>query len=94
MLQTMIEYSDARRERSPSPNDPKYTSTRNSPAPEEKINPAAHYFNKMGSNFTRIRPWGFEIIPEQDHLRFSSAHLQTLVYLVSDKYYSLVLVGN
>ena len=37
---------------------------------------------QVGSSFTRTRPWGFEIIPEQDHLKFSSSHLQTLLGVV------------
>lgn len=50
---------------------------------EENIDPTVYYFNKVGSSFTRVKPWGFEIIPEQDHLKLSSGHLQTLVSMVS-----------
>ncbi|KAL8613206.1 hypothetical protein ACOMHN_043015 [Nucella lapillus] len=41
--------------------------------------PAELYFNRVGSSFTRTKPWGFEIIPEADHLEFSSNRLQALV---------------
>lgn len=69
------------RERSPSPMT---SASRDSLAPEEGCeSPASFYFNKIGSSFTRTKPWGFEIIPEQDHLKFSSSHLQTLVSVVS-----------
>ncbi|KAK7087993.1 hypothetical protein V1264_021976 [Littorina saxatilis] len=48
-------------------------------AVDEQGDPADLQFNKVGSSFTRTKPWGFEIIPEEDHLKFSSSHLQTLV---------------
>ncbi|PVD31364.1 hypothetical protein C0Q70_06776 [Pomacea canaliculata] len=64
------------RERSPSPLDV-------GPGRDNGVtgdsDPVEVYFNKVGSSFTRTKPWGFEIIPEQDHLKFSSSHLQTLV---------------
>ncbi|KAK7505986.1 hypothetical protein BaRGS_00002708 [Batillaria attramentaria] len=62
------------RERSPSPLDigPSKEGTE-----EGSVDPA-----DVGSSFTRTKPWGFEIIPEQDHLKFSSNHLQTLVGVV------------
>ncbi|XP_046360282.2 phosphatidylinositol 4-kinase alpha-like isoform X1 [Haliotis rufescens] len=73
---TNLDYVDGHRERSPSPLS---VSMRDGLNVEDKVDPASTYFNKVGSSFTRTKPWGFEIIPEQDHLPFSSAHLQTLV---------------
>ncbi|XP_041348000.1 phosphatidylinositol 4-kinase alpha-like [Gigantopelta aegis] len=74
---TPFDYSErAKRERSPSP---LLVSFRDSPGSNDKGDPAMVYFNKVGSSFTRTKPWGFEIIPEQDHIKFSTSHLQTLV---------------
>ncbi|KAK3587137.1 hypothetical protein CHS0354_006778 [Potamilus streckersoni] len=75
-----IEFSEYyRRERSPSP---KAAATRISfAASDTKIDPKVHYFNKVGSSFTHTKPWGFEIIPEQDHLKFDVSHLQALLAL-------------
>ena len=50
---------------------------------EDEVKVPINYFNKVGSSFTGVKPWGFDIIPEEDHLKFSSAHLQSLVSLVS-----------
>ncbi|KAL5017409.1 hypothetical protein ScPMuIL_006998 [Solemya velum] len=74
-----IEFPDQlRRDRSPSPSSPQFKD-RTPSGLEDNINPTVYYFHKVGSSFTRVKPWGFEIIPEQDHLKFSSGHLQTLV---------------
>ncbi len=78
---TPCEHIDYRRERSPSPLS---VSMKDGLNADEKTDPASTYFNKVGSSFTRTKPWGFEIIPEQDHLKFSSAHLQKLVSVVSE----------
>ncbi|XP_021377626.1 phosphatidylinositol 4-kinase alpha-like isoform X3 [Mizuhopecten yessoensis] len=64
------------RERSPSPIP---NQIKEKPTQDEELDPAVHYFNKVGSSLTQTKPWGFEIIPERDHLKFSSSHLQTLV---------------
>ncbi|KAH9492192.1 Phosphatidylinositol 4-kinase alpha [Bulinus truncatus] len=41
--------------------------------------PYTIYFNKIASSFTRTRPWGFEIIPEQDHLKFNQDQLNSIL---------------
>ncbi|KAJ8312892.1 hypothetical protein KUTeg_010265 [Tegillarca granosa] len=64
------------RERSPSP---MASHTAEKQPLEEAVEPAVLYFNKIGSSFTRTRPWGFEIIPEEDHIKFTSSNLQNLV---------------
>ncbi|KAK6191311.1 hypothetical protein SNE40_003034 [Patella caerulea] len=75
-----FDYSESRRERSPSPlMGPSRESILSSSEKEEKQEVSSIYLNKVGASFTRTKPWGFEIIPEQDHLEFCSAHLQTLV---------------
>ena len=78
---TPFDYSEKnRRERSPSPLS---VSVRETMGSDNKPEFASFYFNKVGASFTRTRPWGFEIIPEQDHIKFSTSHLQTLVSVVS-----------
>eukprot|EP00106_Octopus_bimaculoides_P007153 XP_014774595.1 PREDICTED: phosphatidylinositol 4-kinase alpha-like isoform X3 [Octopus bimaculoides] len=67
---------DFRRERSPSPMAP---TQHKGGLTDDLLDPTIRYFNKVGSSFTRTKPWGFEIIPEEDHLKFSSSQLQTLV---------------
>ena len=70
------------RERSPSPMLPR----REEKKEDDIIDDTVHYFNKVGSNFTRTKPWGFEIIPEnpeEEHLKFSSTNIQKLVSVVS-----------
>ncbi|XP_052072692.1 phosphatidylinositol 4-kinase alpha-like isoform X2 [Mytilus californianus] len=65
------------RERSPTPMLPQKQEKK-----ENTVDDTVHYFNKIGSNFTRTKPWGFEIIleqPEEEHLKFSSGHVQRLV---------------
>ena len=71
--------ADFRRERSPSPMAP---TQQKSGSADDMLDPTVRYFNKVGSSFTRTKPWGFEIIPEEDHLKFSSSQLQTLVSVV------------
>lgn len=68
--------ADFRRERSPSPMAPTQQKIGSA---DDMLDPTVRYFNKVGSSFTRTKPWGFEIIPEEDHLKFSSSQLQTLV---------------
>ncbi|CAG2236201.1 PI4KA [Mytilus edulis] len=65
------------RERSPTPMLPQKQEKK-----ENTVDDTVHYFNKIGSNFTRTKPWGFEILPEhpeEEHLKFSSGHVQRLV---------------
>lgn len=71
--------ADFRRERSPSPMAPTQQKIGSA---DDMLDPTVRYFNKVGSSFTRTKPWGFEIIPEEDHLKFSSSQLQTLVSVV------------
>ena len=71
------------RERSPSP-----MLAQKEEKHEPTVDDTVHYFKKVGSNFIRTKPWGFEIIPEnheQEHLKFSSRHAQKLVIIVSIK---------
>lgn len=41
------------------------------------------YCNVWGSSFTKIKPWGLEIVPEQQHLQFTMPQLQKLFDTVS-----------
>lgn len=69
------------RERSPTPMLPQKQEKK-----ENTVDDTVHYFNKIGSNFTRTKQWGFEILPEhpeEEHLKFSSGHVQRLVAIVS-----------
>ncbi|KAK3083088.1 hypothetical protein FSP39_013642 [Pinctada imbricata] len=66
------------RERSPSPMS---HSLPEKPGQTNDLDPAVHYFCKIGSNFTATKPWGLEIIPETNHLKFSSNLLQRLLSL-------------
>ncbi|XP_012945848.1 phosphatidylinositol 4-kinase alpha, partial [Aplysia californica] len=69
------------RERSPSPlatSRDLYTDGASAYAIVEPL-PSAIYFNKIASSFTRTRPWGFEIIPELDHLKFREGHLSRIL---------------
>lgn len=68
------------RERSPSPLAVQVSGKTNQ---EEDVECSTHYFRKIASSFTCVKPWGFEIIPEKDHLVFSSSQLQRLLSLVS-----------
>lgn len=74
------------RERSPSPMIPQKEEKK-----DRLVDDTVHYFNKIGSNFTRTKPWGYEIIPEhpeEEQLKFSSNHLQRLLAVVSIYIYS------
>ncbi|XP_056020742.1 phosphatidylinositol 4-kinase alpha-like isoform X2 [Ostrea edulis] len=66
------------RERSPSPLAVQVSGKTNQ---EEDVECSTHYFRKIASSFTCVKPWGFEIIPEKDHLVFSSSQLQRLLSL-------------
>lgn len=64
------------RERSPAPlgvQDP------GKPGQEGEVEASTHYFCKIASSFTSVKPWGFEIIPEKDHLVFTPTQLQRLL---------------
>lgn len=64
------------RERSPTPlgvQDP------GKPGQEGEVESSTHYFCKIASSFTSVKPWGFEIIPEKDHLVFTPNQLQILL---------------
>ncbi|ESO97694.1 hypothetical protein LOTGIDRAFT_103639 [Lottia gigantea] len=75
-----FDYPENRRERSPSPLLPPSRESIHSNSEKEERPPLTSvYLNKVAASFTRTKPWGFEIIPEQDHLEFCSSHLQTLV---------------
>ena len=85
-LHAVMDFVDTQRERSPSPKSlppPVQPLVRVNPAKEDDVNSKELFFNKMGSSFTKTKPWGFEIIPEQDHLKFSSNHLLLLFSLVN-----------
>ncbi|KAL4223436.1 Phosphatidylinositol 4-kinase alpha [Mactra antiquata] len=77
-LSSSLDYFDIHRERSPSPNSAQPARITSSPPKEENPDLKLVYFNLWGSSFTKIKPWGFEIIPEQEHLKFHSDHIQTL----------------
>lgn len=76
-------FSDTlRQERSPSP----LVASSKGEQTDDPLDASVHYFNQVGSSFTRTKAWGFEIIPEQDHLEFSSNQLQTILSMVSFLY--------
>ncbi|BFZ04518.1 hypothetical protein BsWGS_07556 [Bradybaena similaris] len=55
--------------------------------------PYTIYFNKIASSFTRTRPWGFEIIPEQDHIKFNEKQLDWILQLAKRLLKRKVLSG-
>ncbi|XP_059147060.1 phosphatidylinositol 4-kinase alpha-like [Physella acuta] len=69
------------RDRSPSPLDSTGRDTTMSGVTSNlgDVLPYTIYFNKIASSFTRTRPWGFEIIPEQDHLKFNEEQLNWIL---------------
>ncbi|XP_062588022.1 phosphatidylinositol 4-kinase alpha-like isoform X3 [Saccostrea cucullata] len=78
------------RERSPSPLG---VQTPVKPGQEEDVEASTYYFSKIASSFTCVKPWGFEIIPERDHLVFSQTQLQRLVSLTK-RLLSKEVLGN
>ncbi|XP_053375288.1 phosphatidylinositol 4-kinase alpha-like [Mercenaria mercenaria] len=74
----LSDYFDTHRERTPSPNLASPVKTPSAPVKIENPDLKLIYFDRWGSSFTKIRPWGFEIIPEQEHLVFTSSHLRRL----------------
>ncbi|XP_060554504.1 phosphatidylinositol 4-kinase alpha-like isoform X3 [Ruditapes philippinarum] len=74
----LSDYFDTQRERTPSPNLASPVKTASPPVKIENPDLKLIYFNRWGSTFTKIRPWGFEIIPEQEHLVFTINHLHKL----------------
>ncbi|XP_052243319.1 phosphatidylinositol 4-kinase alpha-like isoform X4 [Dreissena polymorpha] len=72
-----LEYFEILRERTPSPlpQPLKKTSTQAREAnPDLKL----IYCNMLGSSFTKSKPWGFELIPEQQHLKFTNEQMKRL----------------
>ncbi|KAK3796327.1 hypothetical protein RRG08_021349 [Elysia crispata] len=55
--------------------------------------PHTIYYNKIASSFTRTRPWGFEIIPEQDHLKFTEEQLDLILQVAKRLLKKRVLGG-
>lgn len=82
-LSSSLDYFDIHKERSPSPNAALPVRVTTSPMKEENPDLKLVYFTLWGSSFTKIKPWGFEIIPEQEHLKFHSDHIQKLFKIVS-----------
>lgn len=82
-LSSSSDYFESHRERSPSPKPLNSLRSKTSPVKEPTPDLRKIYFNVWGSSFTKVKPWGFEIIPEQDHLKFSQKHLEKLFEIVS-----------
>ncbi|XP_078336365.1 phosphatidylinositol 4-kinase alpha-like [Crassostrea virginica] len=64
------------RERSPTPLG---VQSPGKPGQEGEVESSSFYFCKIASSFTCVKPWGFEIIPEQDHLVFTQDQLNRLL---------------
>ncbi|XP_055863268.1 phosphatidylinositol 4-kinase alpha-like isoform X4 [Biomphalaria glabrata] len=80
----IVERKSSYRDRSPSPlegniKDNSSLTGLTSSITTPDVLPYTIYFNKIASSFTRTRPWGFEIIPEQDHLKFNQNQLTTIL---------------
>lgn len=71
------------RERSPTPLG---VQSPGKPGQEGEVESSSFYFCKIASSFTCVKPWGFEIIPEQDHLVFTQDQLNRLLSQVRFMY--------
>jgi len=86
--QSSLDYFESHRERSPSPKPiPQHTNSiiDSGPKQTKEATPDLKliYFNVWGSSFTKVKPWGFELVPQQDHLKFSQKQLEKLFDIVS-----------
>ncbi|GFO06729.1 phosphatidylinositol 4-kinase alpha-like, partial [Plakobranchus ocellatus] len=95
-----LERKTSYRERSPSPMDSSSRDIYSSGsgghaggASHAELFPHTIYFNKIASSFTRTKPWGFEIIPEQDHLKFTEEQLDLILQLAKRLLKKRVLGG-
>ncbi|RUS74514.1 hypothetical protein EGW08_017721 [Elysia chlorotica] len=87
------------RDRSPSPLDSSNrdvssnVSYLSGPSEPREFFPHTIYFNKIASSFTRTKPWGFEIIPEQDHLKYREEQLDLILQVAKRILKKRVLAG-
>lgn len=82
-LSSSLDYFESHRERSPSPKPSSQKNDISGLAKEATPDLKQIYFNVWGSSFTKLKPWGFEIVPEHDHLKFSQKNLEKLFDIVS-----------
>ncbi|XP_064651813.1 phosphatidylinositol 4-kinase alpha-like isoform X3 [Lineus longissimus] len=69
------------RQKSPSPGEVSDNSSNGADDDPDMVDPRHHFFNQVGSSFTRMKPWGLAPVQHKTHLIFSLSQLQTVLHV-------------